>query len=140
MPPLICCSPVILDQSFPRNRHELNLVVDTLSKIQDQIKFDEVHLILTDQLSELVENFDWNIREEYAILLDVYKLLSQWFLQPHERLIRIDLSDINEYYKHPIPEGCKSQGLVDFWSDEVGKLLSKHDHHCSRNEFYIGIA
>lgn len=140
MPPLICCSPVILDQSFPRNRLELNLVVDTLVKIQEQIKCDEVHLILTEQLAELVENFDWNIREEYAILRDIYNLLNQWFLQQHERLIRIDLSDINEYYKHPIPEGCESQGLVDFWSDEVGKLLSKHDNHCSRNEFFIGIA
>jgi len=89
MPPLICCSPVILDQSFPRNRLELDLVVDTLGKIQEQIEFNEVHLILTEQLAEVVENFDWDIREEYAILLDIYRLLSQWFLQQHERLIRI---------------------------------------------------
>ncbi len=140
MPPLICCSPVILDQSFPRNRLELNQVVDTLAKISEQIKCDEVHLILTPQLAELVENFDWNVREEYTILLEIYRLLHQWFLQQHESLISLDLSDITRYYAHPIPEGCQSQGLIDFWSDEVGKLLSKHDRHCLNNKFFIGIA
>jgi hypothetical protein len=140
MPPLICCSPVILDQSFPRDTSELYLVADTLGIIQDQVNCDEIHLILTDELTELVENFDWNVREEYAILRDIYRLLDQWFLQQHKRLIRVDLSEIQEYNKHPIPEGCEAQGLVDLWSDEVGKLLVKHDKCCPRDEFFIGIA
>lgn len=140
MPPLICCSPVILDQSFPRDAFELYLVADTLGRIQDQVRCDEVHLILTDELAELVENFDWSVREEYAILVDIYNLLRQWFLQQHKGLIRVDLSRIKEYNKHPIPEGCDAKGLVDLWSDEVGKLLVKHDRCCSRGAFFIGIA
>jgi len=140
MPPLICCSPVILDQSFPRDASELYFVAYTLGRIQEQVNRDEIHLILTDELAELVENFDWNVREEYAILIEIYKLLNQWFLQQHERLIRVDLSAIQEYDKHPIPQGCQAQGLVDLWSDEVGKLLAKHDKYCPRGRFFIGIA
>lgn len=140
MPPLICCSPVILDQSFPRDTSELYSVADTLGRIQEQVNRDEIHLILTDELAELVENFDWNVREEYTILREIYRLLNQWFLQQHGRLIRVDLSGVQEYDKHPIPEGCEAQGLVDLWSDEVGKLLTKHDKCCPRNRFFIGIA
>lgn len=140
MPPLLCCSPVILDQSFPRDKYELYLVADTLGKIQGQLNSDEMHLVLTDELAQLVEDFDWTVSEEYCILNDIYRLLSQWFLQPHERLIRVDLSEIGEYAKHPVPEGCEVQGLVEFWSDEVGRLLARHDRCCPRNRFFIGIA
>jgi hypothetical protein len=140
MPPLICCSPTILDQSFPRNINELHLILDTLVKIQDQLARNEIHLILTDVLAELVTNVDWNIREEYAILKEIYRLLNMWFLQPHEGLVPIDVSKIVTYYKHPIPEGCESKGLIDFWSDEVGKILSIHDRCCSNQKFFIGIA
>jgi len=118
----------------------LYFVADTLGRIQDQVNHNEVHLVLTSELAQLIEDFDWNVREEYAILVDIYRLLNQWFLQPHERLIRVDLSDIREYGKHPVPEGCEAEGLVDFWSDEVGKLLTKHDKHCPRNRFFVGIA
>jgi len=111
-----------------------------LGVIEKQVRTDEIHLILTDELADLAESFDWNVREEYAILNEIYRLINQWFLQPHERLIRVDLSEIQQYDKHPIPRGCQAQGLVALWSDEIGKLLTKHDKCCPSGEFFIGIA
>ncbi len=144
MPPLICASPTILDQSFPRNNQELDLIVSTLGTIQSLIENDEIHLILTKVLQDLLEAFNWEQRVgQYPILRDIYRLLCQWFLQPHARLIQIDdqsISNINHYVSHPLPEGSQKCGLVEFWSDEVGKLLAIHDLCCPNNKFFIGIA
>lgn len=141
MPPLICGSPVILDQSFPRDEHELSAVVDTLGQIGRQIENDQIHLILTEELANFVLEFEWKNRgDSYPILMEIHSLLNQWFLQSHERLVRFDLSDVNDYQPHPIPEGCSSVGLVDFWADEVGRLLALHDSCCPSNLYFIGIA
>lgn len=142
MPPLLCASPNILDQSFPRNDYELDLVVDALGKIEELIQNDEVHLILTDVLHDLLLSFDWDTRiGQYGILLDIDRLLRQWFLQPHERLIKICISNIDLYTPHPLPQSAEKQnGLVEFWSDEMGKLLVLHDCCCPNNQFFIGIA
>jgi hypothetical protein len=62
MPKLLCPSPVILDQSFPRDDDELNLVAVALGELQLYIEEDKAHLIVTNILRDLVadfEGFDW---------------------------------------------------------------------------------
>ena len=140
MPPLICASPVIIDQSFPRDQDELKAVAFTLGEIQRQIENGEINLVLTKGLAELVEEFDWSQPHKYSLMLEIYKLLNQWFLKKNDRLIRIDLSSIVDYKQHPIPEGCNKLGLVDLWADEVGRLLKLHDRCTTDNSYFIGIA
>jgi len=138
MPPLICTTPTILDQSFPRNDEELYRVAESLGVIEEILKADKAHLILTNLLREIVEPFEW--QNHHPILGDIRRLLCQWFLQPHERLVEINLDDIEDHNPHPLPFSCNSQGLFDFWSDEMGKMLVKHASCCSGDEFFIGIA
>lgn len=140
MPPLICCSPAILDQSFPKNEEELTTVAAALGEIQGYIQGDEVHLIITDGLRDLISEFDWNLRSRYPLLIDIYGLLDQWMLQRHEGLVEIDVSEVCEHCPHPVPQGCTFVGLVEIWSDEVGKILFLHDRCCPEGEFVIGIA
>ena len=135
MPPLICASPIILDQSFPRNEDELRIVKVALGEIQYFIENDLAHVILTNGLRDIVESFDWNQSSKY----DIYKLLDQWFLQKHKRLVEIDVSNIKDYVAHPIPKGCSGQGLVIFWADELGRMLVLHDRCCPVGRFFIGV-
>ena len=141
MPPLICGSPAILDQSFPRDESQLLDVAETLGKIVNQLEGNEIHLVLTEELAQFVLQFDWiNRGQSYPLLIDIFNLLNQWFLQPNDRLIQPDLSDITDYEPHPIPEGCSSAGLVNTWANEVGKLLWLHEQCCLSGSYFIGIA
>lgn len=135
MPPLICASPVILDQSFPRSNYELQIVKDALGEIQYLLENDFAHVILTNELREIVECYDWAESKTF----EIYKLLDQWFLQKHSSLIEIDVSDIKDYLPHPIPKGCDEKGLTIFWADEVGKILVIHDRCCASGQFFIGV-
>jgi len=143
MPPLICASPTVLDQSFPRDRDQLRAVAITLGEIQQQLKNNEIHLVLSEGLRELVQEFDWRNRGNDPLLREIYNLLNQWFLKKHGGLIELteaDFSGVNRYQPHPIPIGCYNIGLVEIWADEVGKLLSLHDKCCPNNSYFIGIA
>lgn len=140
MPPLICASPTVLDQSFPRDTAQLRAVAITLGEIQQQLQNNEIHVVLTEGLRELVQEFDWRHPDSHPLLIEIYNLLNQWFLKKHERLVQADLSDVNKYQRHPIPAGCSALGLVEIWSNEVGRLLTLHDKCCHGNSYFIGIA
>lgn len=135
MPPLICASPVILDQSFPRSDYELQIVKDALGEIQYLLEKDFAHVIVTNELREIVESYDWTENKTF----EIYRLLDQWFLQKHSRLIEIDVSEIRDYSPHPIPKGCNEKGLTILWADEVGKILVIHDRCCTSGQFFVGI-
>lgn len=144
MPPLICGSPVLLDHSFPRDRKEIAAVAITLGEIQRQLRNDDVHLILTSELTNIIQSFDWESRTDdphlKALLRDIWRYLNEWFLTPHNRLIQINLSDVKDYKSHPTPKGCSTAGLVEIWADEVGRLLTLHDKCCPKQYYFIGIA
>lgn len=140
MPPLLCPSPVILDQSFPRDEYELRLVGEALGEIQNCIEKNRAHLILTDILRDLVESFDWVRTGPYPLLSIIFGLLNQWLLQPHVRLIEVDVSNVDDYQPHPLPQSTGKQGLAECWADEVGKLLTLHDSFCTGTQFFVGIA
>jgi hypothetical protein len=65
--------------------------------------------------------------------------LNQLFLRQHERLIEIDLAGVSEYEQHPLPAGAETGELIDFWSDEMGRLLVLHDQCCPANQFFIAV-
>lgn len=140
MPTLICASHRILDQSFPRNAEELAVVAIALGELENLVQADVVHLALTEGLQELVEMFDWDRPGPYPLLNDLFRLLALWFLQPNSRLVRVDVSNIKNYHLHPIIEGCLNEGLIEVWSDELGKLLSLHDSCCEGSRYFIGVA
>ncbi len=140
MPPLICASPIILDQSFPRNKNELNIIAISLGELQDYIEKDKIHLILTAGLRDLIDEFDWNPSRPYPLLNEIYRLITHWFLQPNNRLVEINVEHVKKHEPHPVPIGTENEGLVDFWADELGKILTLHDEYSTRNEFFIGVA
>lgn len=139
MPPLLCLSPLILDQSFPRNKNELSLVSGVLGAIQELVEEDRIHFVLTYNLRQLVQQFNWT-QEQNKDLFDLFRLLNQWFLQPNKRLVEIDVSSINDYELHPLPQSCIGESNSNLWAKEMGRLLTVHDKCCSRNEFFIGVA
>lgn len=140
MPPLICAPTAILDQSFPRNRTELQRISLAVGNIQGQLDRNEIHLILSDQLIKCLDKFDWNVRDGYELLQQIYIHISQWYLSGNSRTERISLSDVKVYCPHPLPKGCIGTGLLESWSQEVGKMLAKHDKCCRRSHFFIGVA
>jgi hypothetical protein len=147
MAALLCPSPVILDQSFPRDDDELNLVAVALGELQLYIEEDKAHLIITNILRELVadfEGFDWTPPSRNKIQGEIYRLIQQVFLREHERIVQldnyIDLFVEKEHLPHPVPKGCEKQGLVEIWSDELGIILVLHDQCCNKGEYFIGVA
>jgi hypothetical protein len=136
----LCASPCVLDQSFPRSHHELKAIAITLGDIEQLVRENIVHLILPDSLADFLIEIDWSDRNgQYSLLLDIRRLLEQWFLQPHGRLVRIDTSNIQQYNPHPLPDGAEELGWTTLWAKELGKLLVLHDKNCCPS-FSIGIA
>lgn len=141
MPPLLCPSPLMLDQSFPRTRDELDQVVDALAKLQELIEKDEACVVLTDALALFIELYEWEReRECMPLLLEIHRLVNAWLVHPGEQIVKADVDNVVAYTPHPIPSGCPTEvPLISDWSDEVGRLLALHD--CSgESNYFIGIA
>lgn len=140
MPALLCGSPCVLDHSFPRDVHELQMVADTLGEVERLVSTNQVHLVLTDSLSLLVDEFDWmNRGAQFALLGEVYRLLVTWFLHPHDRLVRVNTSRVGDVPLHPLPQGTNRAGWAELWAEEMGKLLVIHDLKCAPR-FCVGVA
>lgn len=138
---LVCGSPLLLDHSFPRTYQEMQLAAITLGEIDKQIDNEEIQLVITKMLEELILEIDWSDRTNvFPLLMDIQRYLSKLFLRKHNQLIKLDLSAICDYSSHPIPRGCSFNGLAEIWADELGKLLKTHDECCPSNNFFIGIA
>jgi len=140
VPTLLCPSPIILDQSFPRDEDQLQLVAFALGTIIESVEKNDAHLLLTETLRDFVESFDWNPPRPFALLMEIHRMLSQLYLQPSDRLIMVEVSEVEGYQRHPIPQGCVATGLIELWSDELGKILELHDRCSDDNGFFIGIA
>ncbi len=138
---LVCGSPLMLDHSFPRSYQEMQLVAITLGEITKQIDNEEIELVITKELEQIIVEMDWNNRtDDYPLLIDIHRHLSKLFLRKHNQLVCLDLAAICDHSLHPTPMGCSIAGLVEIWADEVGKLLKVHDECCRGNNFFIGIA
>lgn len=141
MPPLLTPSPVIIDQSFPRTDDQLRTVSAALGNLVKAVDEDLAHLLLTDTLRQFVDGFNWDQPPGVqGLLREIHLLLTQWFLQPHEKIRVVDTSDVAEYVPHPVPTDCTSEGLIVFWSDEMGRMLVLHDLRAKHGEFFLGVA
>jgi hypothetical protein len=127
MPPLISPSPVILDQSFPLDDETLELVAAALGNIEGLVQQGVVVLALTATLQLFVDEFDWQRTGPHPTLQMIYNLLVQWFLQPHNGLVILDLSSVPNCGTHPIPSDCDDSGLITLWAEEVAKLLQLYE-------------
>jgi len=144
MTPLLCLSPALLDHSLPKDDSELWNVLDALGQIQEYLEKAIIGLIMTDCLRSIAdpESFEYSRYDEYPQLREILRLIRQWVLQPHEGIETIDVSGVQdqEYQPHPAPQGSEEKGLIEFWQDEVGRILFVHGTVCERNEFFIGVA
>jgi hypothetical protein len=141
---LLYLSPVLLDQSFPRDEAELMNVIDALGEIESCISDGTAKIIVTEQVIELIDKFNWSSGNN-SLLIDIYRFLSQLVLRQDDRIVDlrkyIDLFDnSNEYYSHPVPARCCNQnGFLNSLSDELGKIIFLHDK-CIEDNFFIGLA
>lgn len=139
MPKYISPSPIILDQSFPRTNDELLVVANALAIIQDLLDNREVYLIVPETFKEWIEQVDWEPPRDYALLVDVYRYLSNLFIMQNESVLDPILDNIITD-PHPIPTICTNESWLDIWALEMGKLLKLHDQASKDGEYFIGIA
>lgn len=116
------------------------MVAVALGEMQALLEQDHVHLVLTETLRTFVESFSWERQDETGLLLDIHRLLSQWFLQPHSRLIQLNTDTIPDSPPHPVPVASEAQGLVEIWAYELGRILRAHDSCIPAGGFFIGVA
>jgi hypothetical protein len=140
MPPLLCLSPVLIDQSFPRDSEQLRMVATALGEVFAQVRSGRAKVLLTLTLKEFLDEIDWQQNQSIALLRQIHRELSQLFLQTHGTIVIQNLGQIKTYLPHPIPASASNAGFVEFWSDELGKLLILHDARAYKKEFFIGIA
>lgn len=139
MPPLLCPSPIILDHTFPRSQDELKLAAVALGSLMETVSENKAYMILTDTLRNFVEELDWTT-QHMPLLVDVYRFLSQLFLQSHPNLRMVNLDGAKSDKPHPIPRNASEGGRVASWADELGKLLLIHDSCIAKSGYFIGIA
>jgi hypothetical protein len=135
MTALLCPSPALLDQSFPRDVDELRLIGVALGEITGCVQDARAELLITDALREFVEFFEWENREDYALLNEIYRLLGLLLLQPEGRVVNVMLDSTIVAPLHPVPVGTQAGPLVDYWQIEMGKLKWVHDQCCDNADF-----
>ena len=142
MTPLLCLSPVMLEQSFPRDDDQLSTAALALGNILGAVANGDARLILTATLRQFVEEeIDWSSPKTQGVLREIYRTFNQLFLTTPQELLQLDLSEVSGHEPHPSPLGTDpTEGLIVFWRDEVGRLLVLHDKCASNNRFFIGIA
>lgn len=141
MPPLLCPSPMLINQSFPRNEDELQTAAIALGELMQCVEQGEVHILLTDTFSDFTSNlFEWEGSNSYPLLREIYNLLVSLFLNPHTGYERVPEFTVDDYQAHPIPQECVDELFVEEWANEMGKLLILHNSYCPEGRFYIGIA
>ena len=142
MAPLICPSPNIIDQAFPRSVEELRLIRLALARLSEGIQAGEFALILTSPLQQYVMDlditFDWSRIAEFPELQVIYHVLAQMALQQHG-VVAVNVSSVKARSLHPLPKACRADGAGQIWSEEAGRLLTVHDEECGGNTAFIGV-
>lgn len=143
MPPLVCPSPNVVDQTFPRSNQELQLVQKALLNLTVIAEKEECLILLTSILSDFIVNLDqtfcWEVIARYPEVQIIYRVLAELGLQQHG-VRRVDVAAIQLVHVHPLPAGIESNAFSLRWTEELGRLYTLHSKHCSPGEFFIGIA
>jgi len=140
MPPLLCPSPQILDQAFPRTEDELQIIAIALGEMQNALSDQRAGIILTQEFEAIMDMIDWQ-NQPYPLIIEVQRLFSQLFLQTHPLVIYLDVPTLpqSDYHQHPLPSKCTGLVIANL-SDELGKILVMHDQCIEKDEYFIGIA
>ena len=138
MPALIFPSPVIIDHSFPRSEEELSRTALTLATLAELAKSGQIIFGLTETLIDLVRDFDWT-QDAGGLRAEIYRLLSMMCFQPHRGIAVVHFQAALLYEVHPVPTYCDDIGNIEFWADEMGKLVTLHAL-CLLNGSCAGVA
>jgi hypothetical protein len=138
--PLLCPSPVLWDQSFPRSEKTLSIVGKALGEIQLLLEKEQALVALTPMLQLFVSDFDFTRTGPYPLLTIIHNLMVQWCLQPGRAVKVIETDQIPHSPSHPLPEGCQRDPNSAIWAEELGKVLCVHDQNAENGTFYLGIA
>jgi hypothetical protein len=143
MPPLVCPSPNVVDQTFPRSNEELRLVQRALSRLVLTAQEEKCVILLTGMLSDFIlcldQGFCWEVMSRYPELHVIYRILAELGLQQHG-VTRLNVSAIKLVDKHPLPAGIEANEFAAKWADELGRLHTLHASLCSPGSFFIGVA
>jgi hypothetical protein len=141
MPALLCPSPVILDQSFPRSVEELRIVAVALGELQASVEKRQIQLVLTGVLQQIAEDIEWQRPVgQYPLLVDIHRLIVQLFLQPHQGLIAVRFPERLSVPPHPVYSKAIEGPRIETWCEELGQLLLVHNETRNGGPYYIGIA
>lgn len=143
MPPLVCPSPNVIDQTFPRSNEELALVQKALLRLVELLAEGKCLVLLTQFLTEFIvrldETFCWEIQQKYPEAQIIFYVLAQLGLQ-QQGVHRIDLSTIPLVKPHPLPKGCDCDEFSLRWSEELGRLYVLHSTRSIAGKYFIGVA
>src|SRR5829696_7273886 len=125
MPALLCPSPLLLDQSVPRELDVLRMVAVGLGELAAGTETERVRVVLTETLSDFILEFTWDDRppDTIALARDLYRHCNLLFLAGSARTILADTSGVGSGASHPVPVGSGESELVDYWQEEASKLL-----------------
>lgn len=127
MPALVIPSPLLLDQTFPRNDDELRRAAVALGRLSQLIQTGEVVVGLTADFKEIAVGYDatkWGAMPPLQRAIRV--LMGQLYLRGAGTM---DLAfEDTSAPAHPIPAGVHLdvQGYNDFWALDLGMLLEAH--------------
>lgn len=138
--PMLCPSPVLWDQSFPRDAEVLTVVGKALGEMQQLLENAKALLALTPMLQLFVLDFDFDRTGPYPLLTIIHSLMVQWCLQPSDAVHVVSTDAVAGYSPHPLPAEINHQGNAPLWAEEAGKLLVLHDHVAPGGGFFIGVA
>ena len=139
MRPLLCPSPLILDQNFPKSSAELEEVSVALAEIHSGLIDELFGLVLPEMFVLFIETFNWNRTVPTPLLRDIYRILESWLLKYEGNVIRPRLPSMAVGF-HPLPCNCERNAQAFLWSEEMAKLLKEHDAVCEPDTYFIGVA
>ena len=141
MPPIVCPSPDILDNTFPRSVGELRRVLSAVERLATMVQEERLILLLTTPLRAFIADdlFDWTRMNEFPQLLDIYNVLIRLALQ-QSGVERVDLSGVTAHHAHPVPHGCENLLSAPPWAEEIGKLYVLHNERCNGGDPFVAVA
>ena len=141
-PKLIVLSPILIDQSFPRDSEDLLNVAVSLGNLTELLQHGDIIVLLTNVFVTFIEDTCFQREDHVPLVLEIYRYLQQISLVQNTSVRLIDVSKISDHQPHLVPVGVnENNGLIDFWKDEVGKLLKiELDTQDISGQYRIGIA